>query len=73
LLFVSSQGEGQYHSNSGAQQQAGDRPAADPSQRIITAHRMQCWKDRQYVLGHVALARSEEYLKLQSNGSQQCQ
>ena len=27
---------------------------------------MQCWKDHQYVLGHVALARSEEYLKLPS-------
>jgi len=27
---------------------------------------MQCWKDHPYVLGHVALARSEEYLKLQS-------
>ena len=66
MLFVSSQGEGQHHSNSEAQQQAGDRPPADPSQRIITAHLMQCWKDHQYVLGHVALARSEEYLKLQS-------
>jgi len=56
MLFVSSQGEGQHHSNSEAQQQAGDRPPADPSQRIITAHLMQCWKDHQYVLGHVALA-----------------
>jgi hypothetical protein len=27
---------------------------------------MQCWKDHQYVLGHVVLARSEECLKLQS-------
>ena len=27
---------------------------------------MQCWKDHQYVLGHVSLARSKEYLKLQS-------
>jgi len=27
---------------------------------------MQCWKDYQYVLDHVALARSEEHLKLQS-------
>jgi len=27
---------------------------------------MQCWKDHQYVLGHVLFARSEEYLKLQS-------
>jgi len=27
---------------------------------------MQCWKDHQCVLGHVALARSEEYLKLDS-------
>ena len=27
---------------------------------------MQCWKDHQCVLGHVALALSEEYLKLQS-------
>ena len=66
MLFVSSQGEGQHHSNSEAQQQAGDRPPADPSQRIITAHLMQCWKDHQYVHGHVALARSEEYLKIQS-------
>jgi len=66
MLFMSSQGEGQHHSNSGAQQQAGDRPPADPSQRIITAHLMQCWKDHQYVFGHVALARSEEYLELQS-------
>jgi len=65
VLFVSSQGEGQHHSNSGAQQQAGDHPPADPRQRIITAHLMQCWKDHQYVLGHVALARSEEYLKFQ--------
>jgi len=65
MLFVSNLGEGQHHSNSGAQQQAGDRPPADPSQRIITAHLMQ-WKDHQYVLGHVALARKEEYLKLQS-------
>jgi len=65
MLFVGSQGEGQHHSNSEAQQ-AGDRPPADPSQRIITAHLMQCWKDHQYVLGHVVLARSEEYLKLQS-------
>ena len=68
MLFVSSQGEGQYHSNSeaAAQQQAGDCPPADPSQRIITAHLMHCWKDHQYVLGHVALARSEKYLKVQS-------
>jgi len=66
MLFVSSQGEGQHHSNLQAQQQAGDRPPADPSQRIITAHLMQCCKDHQYVLGHVALARSEEYLALQS-------
>jgi len=29
-------------------------------------HLMQRWKDHQYVLGHVALARSEEYLKIQS-------
>jgi len=62
MLLVSSQGEGQHHSNSEAQQQAIDPPPADPSQRIITAHHMQCWK----VLGHVALAWSEEYLKLQS-------
>jgi len=27
---------------------------------------MQCWKDHQYVLGHIALPRSEECLKLQS-------
>ena len=66
MLFVSSQGEGQYYSNSEAQQQAGDGPPADPSQCIITAHLMQCWKDHQYVLGCVALARSEEYLRFQS-------
>ena len=47
-------------------QHDGDRSPADPSQRIITAHLMQGWKDHQCVLGHVALARSEEYLKLQS-------
>ena len=35
-LFVSSQGEGQHHSNLETQQQAGDRPPTDPSQRIIT-------------------------------------
>jgi len=57
MPFVSSQGEGQHHSNSGAQPQAGDRPPADPSQRIITAHLMQSWKDHQYVVRHVALAR----------------
>jgi len=45
MLFVSSQGEGQHHSSSEAQQQAGDCPPADPSQRIITAHLIQCWKD----------------------------
>ena len=66
MLFVSSQGEGQHHRNLGVQLQAGDRPPADLSQRIITAHLMQCWKDHQYVLGHVTLARSEEYWKLQS-------
>jgi len=66
MLFVSSQGEDQHHSNSEAQQHAGDQPPADPSQHIITAHLMQCWKDHQYVLGHVALARSEEYLILKS-------
>jgi len=66
MLFVSSQGEGQYHSNSEAQQQAGDRPPANPSQRIITAHLTQSWKDHQYVLRHVALAPSEDYFKLQS-------
>jgi len=65
MLFVSNQGEGQLHRNSQAQQQAGGRPPADPSQRIITAQLMQCWKDHHYVLGHVALARSEKYLKLQ--------
>jgi len=27
---------------------------------------MQCWKEHQYVLSHVTLARSEEYLKLQN-------
>jgi len=27
---------------------------------------MQCWKDHQYVLGHVAGAPSQKYLKLQS-------
>jgi len=36
ILFVSSQGEGQHHSNLEAQQQAGDCPPTDPSQRIIT-------------------------------------
>jgi len=66
MLFVSSQAEGQHHSSSETQQHAGDRSPADPSQRIITAHLMQCWKDHQYVLGHVVLARSEECLKLQS-------
>jgi len=64
MLFVSSQGEDQHHSNLGAQLQTGDHPPADPSQRIITAHLMQCWKDHQYVVRHVTLARSEEYLKL---------
>jgi len=51
-----------------AQQHDGSSPPADPTQRtgIITAHLMQCCKDHQYVLGHVALARNEEYLKLQS-------
>jgi len=66
ILFVTSQGEGQHHSNSEAQQQAGDPSPADPSQRIITSHLIQCWKDHQYVLGHIAFARSEEYWKLQS-------
>jgi len=66
MLFMSSQGEGQHHRNLGVQLQAGDRPSADPSQSIITAHLMQCWKDHQYVVGHVVLARSEEYLKLES-------
>jgi hypothetical protein len=33
---MSSQGEGQHHSNLEAQQQAGDCPPTDPSQRIIT-------------------------------------
>jgi len=66
MLFLSSQGEGQHHNSSEEQQHAGDRPPAHPSQRIITACLMQCWKDHQYVLGHVALARIEEYLKLQS-------
>ena len=42
MLFVNSQGEGQHHSSFEAQQQVGDRPPADPSQRIITAHLMQC-------------------------------
>jgi len=66
MLFVSSQGEGRHHSNSEAQQQAGDCPPADPSQRISTEHLMKCWKNHQYVLGHVVLARSEEYLKFWS-------
>jgi len=66
MLFVSSQGVGQHHSSSAAQQQACDRPPGDLSQFIITAHFMQCWKNHQYVLGHVALEQSEEYLKLQS-------
>jgi len=52
MLFVSSQGEGQHHSNLEVQQQAGDRPPADPIQRVIAAHLMQCWKYHQYVLGH---------------------
>jgi len=65
MLFESSQGEGRHNSSSEAQQHDGDRSPADPSQRIITAHLMQCWRDHQYVLGHVALAR-EEYLKFQS-------
>ena len=75
MLFVSSQGEGQHHSNSGAQKKAGDRPPADLSPRISTAHLMQGWKDHKYVLRHVALAQSEEYLKLQGvqRRSQQCQ
>jgi len=55
MFFVSSQGEGQHYNNSGAQLQVGDCPPADPSQRIITAHLMFCWKDHQYVVGHVAL------------------
>jgi len=66
MLFINSQGEGRHHSSSEAQQHAGNRPPADPNQRIIIAHLMQCWKDNQYVLGHVALARSKECLKLQS-------
>jgi len=66
MLFVNSQGEGQHHSSSEVQQHAGDCPPADPRQCIITAHLMQIWKDHQYLLCHVALARSEEYLKLQS-------
>jgi len=68
MLFESSQGEGRHNSSSEAQQHAGDRPPDDPSQHIITAHLMQCWKYHHYVLGHVALAQSEdsEYLKLQS-------
>jgi len=32
----------------------------------FTAHLKQRWTDHQYVFGHVALAMSEEYLKLQS-------
>jgi len=68
ILFESSQGEGRHNSSSEAQQHAGDRLPEDPTQRIITAHLMQRWKDHHYVLGHVALARNEdsEYLKLQS-------
>ena len=62
MLFESTQGEGRHNSSSEAQQ----HPSTDPSQRIFTTHLMQCWKDHPYVLGHVALARSEEYLKLQS-------
>ena len=38
MLFMSSQGESEHHSSSEAQQHAGDRPPADPSQHIITAH-----------------------------------
>jgi len=63
MHLMSIQGEGHHHSKSGAQQQTGDRPPADPSQHIITAHLTQCWKDHQYLLEHVALARSD---KLQS-------
>ena len=66
MLFESSQGEGRRNSSAEEQQPDGERPPADPSQRTITAHLMQCWKDHQDVLGHIALARSEEYLKLQS-------
>jgi len=66
MLFESSQGEDRRNSRSEAPQDANGRPPADPSQREITAHLMQRWKDHQYVLGHISLARSEEYLKLQS-------
>jgi len=66
MLFESSQGEDQHNTSSEAQQHDSNRPPADPNQCIITAHLMQCCKDHQYVLGHVALARSQEYLKHQS-------
>jgi len=66
MLFESSQGEGRHNISSEAQQHNGNRPPVNPSQRLITAHLLQCWKDHQYVLGHVALALSEEYFKLQS-------
>ena len=66
MRFESSQGEDRRNSRSEAPQDADGRPPADPSQREITAHLMHRWKDHQYVLGHISLARSEEYLKLQS-------
>jgi len=70
MLFESSQGkdqhnssqvEGRHHSSSEAQQHDADIPPADPSQRIIITSLVQGWKDHQYMLGHVVLARSEEY------------
>jgi len=66
MLSESSQGEGRPNSSSEVQQHDNDRPPADLSQRIITAHLKQCWKAHQYMLGHITLARSEEYLMLQS-------
>jgi len=62
MLFVSSHEEGHHHSNLEAQQQAGDCPPANQSQRIPHA----ILKTYQYVFGDVTLAQSEEYLKLQS-------
>ena len=43
-----------------------DLPLNRVSANSLRTPALLCWKDHQYVLGHVALARSEEYLKLQS-------
>jgi len=65
-LFESNPGEDRRNSSSDAQQDADGRPPEDPSQRKITAHLMHRWEAHKYILGHISLARSEEYLKLQS-------